>query len=187
MERVFTAVDEEVTDDHLKQLTYLDLVIKESLRLWPTFPHIARCPSEDIEIGELFNVCNLLNDILVFHAGGYTIPARTNVLIPVIHVHRDKALWGQDANDFKPERFKPENFEKIHPYAYLPFSKGPRSCIGSKYAANSLKVVLSHFFRRFKVSTTLKMEELEFEYSINIQLHQGCIVTLEKRQLASTV
>jgi cytochrome P450 len=91
-------------------------------------------------------------------------------------------LWGEDADEFKPERFEPENIKKVHPYAYLPFSKGPRNCVGLNYANNSLKVVLAHFFRRFKTSTTLKIEELEFEYVIVMKVAQGYNVSLEKRK-----
>jgi cytochrome P450 family 4 len=52
LQSVFSSKDEEVTEDHLKQLVYLDMVIKEVLRLWPPIPHIARCLSEDMQIGE---------------------------------------------------------------------------------------------------------------------------------------
>jgi cytochrome P450/NADPH-cytochrome P450 reductase len=44
--------------------------------------------------------------------------------MPLVEVHMDKKLWGEDAREFKPERFLDE--DKIHPYAYFPFSKGPR-------------------------------------------------------------
>jgi Cytochrome P450 len=52
LQSVFSSVDEEVTDEHLKQLSYLDLVIKESMRIWPTIPIVGRCTSKNIEIGE---------------------------------------------------------------------------------------------------------------------------------------
>lgn len=113
--------------------------------------------------------------------GGYTIPKGTNIIFPIIHIHRNKAHWGEDADEFKPERFEPENIKNVHPYAYMPFSKGSRNCIGYKYAENSLKVVMAHFFRRFKASTALKMEDIEFGYTIVVKVTQGYFVTLEKR------
>jgi len=94
-------------------------------------------------------------------------------------------LWGDDADKFKPERFEPEKFEKIHPYAYLPFSRGPRNCIGYHYALNSLKVILAHFFRNFKVSTDLKIEDIEFEFLIISKVVQGYMVKLDKRDFKS--
>jgi cytochrome P450 len=118
---------------------------------------------------------------LITRAGGYIVPAGANLMIPVLHIHRDKNLWGEDADEFKPERFEPESFKKVHPYAYMPFSKGPRNCIGINYAMSSLKVVLAHFFRRFKTSTTLKMNEIEFEFLIMMKVSQGHLVSLNRR------
>lgn len=117
--------------------------------------------------------------------GGYTIPSGSNIVILINKMHRNKVLWGDDAGEFKPERFEPEKFAKIHPYAYLPFAKGPRSCVGINYANKSIKVVLSSFFRRFKVSTSMKIEEIKFEYAVATQIAQGCKVSLTRRNFAS--
>jgi cytochrome P450 len=54
LQSVFSSVDEEVTEEHLKQLTYLDLVMKETMRFWTPVPHIARKLSKDMELGESF-------------------------------------------------------------------------------------------------------------------------------------
>jgi cytochrome P450 len=54
LQRVFCSVDEEVTDEHLKRLTYLDCVIKETMRFWPPVPHIARRLGEDTQLGKFF-------------------------------------------------------------------------------------------------------------------------------------
>jgi cytochrome P450 len=119
------------------------------------------------------------------NVGGHTLPAGLNVIIPAIKLHRDKRYWGEDADEFKPERFKPENIAKVHTYAYLPFSRGPRNCIGYNYANYSMKVLLSHFFRRFKTSTTMKQSELRFEYMIVMKIIQGYNITLERRNFVS--
>jgi len=63
-------------------------------------------------------------------SGGYNIPRGTNILIFIWNIHRNKETWGSDAEEFKPERFLPEDFENIPTYAFIPFSRGPRVCIG---------------------------------------------------------
>lgn len=51
----------------------------------------------------------------------YQVPAGTHIVLGVMEMHRDKNIWGPKCNEFDPDTFLPENFEKIHPYAYIPF------------------------------------------------------------------
>lgn len=162
LQSVFASVDEEVTEEHLKELVYLEMVIKEVMRFWPTIPFIARYLTEDLDLGNC------------------VIPGDLNVYVPIIHIHRNKLYWGEDADEFRPERFAPENFSKIHPYAYLPFSKGPRNCVGYKYAEYSVKIILAHFFRNFKVSTSLKINDIKFKFILVTEIAQGCQLSLTK-------
>ena len=83
-----------------------------------------------------------------------------------------KAIWGDDADEFRPERFLPENMKKVPSFAFLPFARGPRNYIGERYAMMQLKVFLSHFFRNFKVSTELKIEDMTFQFGLAIKLNQ---------------
>jgi PHYB activation tagged suppressor 1 len=53
---------------------------------------------------------------------GYTIPKDVGILVPIMKIHRSPKYWGDDAHEFKPERFEKEEIKKIHPYAYLPFT-----------------------------------------------------------------
>lgn len=114
--------------------------------------------------------------------GDYVVPRGSNIVVPFLHIHRSKQIWGEDADEFKPERFKEENFSKLHPFAFSPFSRGPRNCIGYKYAMMSMKVVLSHLYRNFRFTTTLKIEDITFEYAIMVRAVQGYMVSIEKRE-----
>jgi cytochrome P450 len=89
------------TMDFLHKFSYLEAVIKETMRLFPEAPIIARESSEEVDIN------------------GYLIPKGTNILISIIGMHRDEKYWGSDALKFKPERFL-EELE--HPMAFTPFS-----------------------------------------------------------------
>lgn len=51
----------------------------------------------------------------------YRLPAGTHIVLGVMEMQRDKEIWGPKSNEFNPDTFLPENFEKIHPYAYIPF------------------------------------------------------------------
>lgn len=110
-EKVFEEVQnvigaKDVEESDLHRLHYLEMVLKESMRLFPVLPIHARVATEDVELEK------------------YTIPAGANIVISVYNAHRNTTTWGDDAEKFRPERFSPENYGKLHPYAFLPFSKG---------------------------------------------------------------
>jgi cytochrome P450 family 313 len=114
-------------------------------------------------------------------AENYTLPTDTNVSIWVLELHTDKKIWGEDARDFKPERFFDENISKIHPYAYIPFSKGQRICIGYKYALMSTKIFLSRFLMKYRLTTKLKYDDLNYVFGMTMKIKQDLIVNIEKR------
>lgn len=111
MHEVFADQNSTVTFDDLSKLTYLEMVVKESLRHYPVGPFIARKTSEDFP----------------FKDG--ILPKDTIILMNIRKLHKDPKYWGDDAAQFNPERFLPEKFDKMHPYTFLAFSGGPRNCM----------------------------------------------------------
>lgn len=104
------------------------------------------------------------------------------MFISFSNLHRKKELWGESANEFYPENFNEENSAKRHPYAYLPFSLGPRNCVGAKYANTGVRIMLIYLIKNFKFSTKLKLEELKFNAGISLIVKNRHIVSMEKRR-----
>ncbi|XP_044739872.1 cytochrome P450 4V2-like [Chrysoperla carnea] len=158
----------EIEFDDLIQLKYMEMVVKESMRLTATGPIIVREVSEDIDIGN------------------YKIPKGANIAIPIFTLHRNSKYW-KDPLIFDPERFTSENIKKQHPYAFIPFSAGPRNCIGQRYAWMLMKIVLATLLNRYEFHTDLKFEELRFEASVTSTLVTGHLVRITPRQKSDDI
>lgn len=88
-----------------------------------------------------------------------TVPQDTSLVIYLVDLHRNPNYW-PDPLRFDPDRFLPERVAKRNPYSYLPFSAGPRNCIGLVYGMMAMKVVLTHILRAYKV-TNFKYASVE--------------------------
>lgn len=113
---------------------------------------------------------------------GLFIPKNTEVFISMFTLHRRKDIWGANANEFNPDNFLPENEEKRPKYSYMPFSYGPRNCIGAKYALTNVKIVIAYMLMNYKFTTNLKLEDLEFYFALTVcVLHDKGKLQIEKR------
>lgn len=121
------------TLEHLARLRYVEQVLMETLRLWPTAPLFARSSHEPTVIGGRFEV---------------TPDQTVAVLIPTLH--RDPAVWGADAEEFRPERFEPGRAESLPAHAWKPFGTGARACIGRPFAMQEAHLVLTMVLQRFE-------------------------------------
>ncbi|KAK1341777.1 hypothetical protein QTO34_016526 [Cnephaeus nilssonii] len=162
LDEVFGNSDRHVTLEDLKKLKYLECVIKETLRIFPSVPIIARELNEDCDVG------------------GYNITKGSQLLIIPYALHRDPKYF-PDPEEFKPERFFPENSTGRHPYAYVPFSAGPRNCIGQRFAMMEEKVILSCILRHFWVESNQKREELGLAGELILRPTNGIWIKLKRR------
>ncbi|CAD6265419.1 unnamed protein product [Miscanthus lutarioriparius] len=127
------------TADHIPKLTVLQMVINETLRLYPPATLLPRMAFEDITLGSGSG------------AGELRVPkgASLSLWIPVLAIHHDEAVWGAGAHEFRPDRFAPG---RARPWAgrFLPFASGPRNCVGQAYAMVEAKVVLAVLLASFR-------------------------------------
>ncbi|KAB2057507.1 hypothetical protein ES319_A11G173700v1 [Gossypium barbadense] len=115
--------------DQLPKLTLLQMVINESLRLYPPATVLPRMAFQDIKLGDLL------------------IPKGLSLWIPVLAIHHSEELWGKDANEFNPERFNSRPFAAGR--HFIPFAAGPRNCIGQSFAIMEAKIILAMLISRF--------------------------------------
>jgi len=135
--------------DDLNKLDYIHMILKEILRLW--------APSIGI-VKTTKNPTKIL---------GYNIPVGTFTLLSIFNVHRNPDVW-PNPNKFDPERFTQDNSQNRHPYAWIPFSAGPKSCIGNKFALLEMKVLLASVLQKFKFTIDPNYK-VEFDKSITIR------------------
>lgn len=108
------------------------MILYEVLRLYPPAVYFSRAIQKDVKLGNL------------------SLPAGIQVSLPILLIHRDQDIWGDDAKEFKPERFS-EGVAKATKgqVSYFPFGWGPRLCIGQNFALLEAKMVLSLLLQKF--------------------------------------
>ncbi|XP_058513697.1 cytochrome P450 4F3-like isoform X1 [Ochotona princeps] len=124
---------EEIEWDDLAQLPYMTMCIKESLRLHPPVTVISRRCTQDVALPD-----------------GRVIPKGIICLISIFGTHHNPTVW-PDPEVYDPSRFEPEKIKDRSPLAFIPFSAGPRNCIGQAFAMAEMKVVLALTLLRFRV------------------------------------
>ncbi|XP_019851689.1 PREDICTED: cytochrome P450 4F22-like [Amphimedon queenslandica] len=118
--------------DDLSKLQYTQCCIKEAMRLNPPVFNIVRSLTEDITIG------------------GYYIPKEADVVIDIGGIHRSPNVW-ENPLEYNPLRFHPDHAKDRDPFSYVPFSAGPRNCIGQNFAFNEEQVVIASILNKFSL------------------------------------
>ncbi|XP_069680204.1 cytochrome P450 4C1-like isoform X2 [Periplaneta americana] len=159
---IFKESDHSPTVKDLKNMKYLHMVIKEAMRLYPSAPLLARMLTQDLQLGS------------------HTVPAGVTACVPIFAIHRDPDIF-PNPTQFHPDNFLPERVVNRHPYAYIPFSAGPRNCIGQKFAMLEVKMVLSSILRSYEVRSADKSEDLVLVLEIVFRSKNGFRITLSPR------
>ena len=142
-------------------LHFAHQVIQESLRLYPP--------------GWLFTRRSIGADFL----GGFPIGPRTDVFICPYLLHRHPDFWDAP-EEFRPERFAGPDAAERHHFAYIPFSVGPRHCIGENLAMFEMLAHVRTMSRRFRVAAA-NDAPIEFEAQINLRPRSKLLMRLEQR------
>ena len=140
----------------------MSLIINESLRLYPPANALSREVEREVRLGKL------------------NLPANMNLYIPILALHHDPQIWGEDVYLFKPERFSEgiAKATKDNMAAFLPFGMGPRTCIGFNFAIIEAKIALTRILQRYSftlspayVHSPVQMLTVRPQYGVQVMLH----------------
>ncbi|CAN1152320.1 Cytochrome P450 CYP749A22 [Linum perenne] len=120
--------------DGVSRLKIMAMIVNESLRLYPPAFNLTREVARETKLGK------------------FILPAKMALSLPILAVHNNPILWGEDCHLFKPERFA-DGVAKATKYdAFLPSGFGPRTCVGMNFAAAETKIALSMLLQRYKLA-----------------------------------
>nr|AVL92838.1 CYP450 [Locusta migratoria] len=162
LNEIFQDSDRLPTMQDLQNMKYLEMVIKEALRLYPSVPFIGRFNSKDSE------------------CGGHKLPEGVMLVLHLYESHRDPRYW-PDPERFDPDRFLPDSKQGRHPFAYVPFSGGPRSCIGQRFALLEEKAILSSILRNYVIESVESRENVKAAPELILRPIDGIKVKLNAR------
>jgi cytochrome P450 family 4 len=153
-----------ITTKDMAEMKYLEMCIKEALRLFPSVPYFSRTTTTDL----------VLDD-------DHTVPAGTDIVLTLMAMQRNADIFN-DPNAYIPDRFLPENVAKRHPFAFIPFSAGPRNCIGQKFAIMEEKVILANLFRNFNVEAVESLADITVMTEVITRPKNGFKIRLIERE-----
>lgn len=173
-----------MTIDQLKDLHYINAVLRETLRLAPTAPAFSRSIRGDNP-----------NDVEPLLGGKYAVRREDKILCMLSKAQRDPKVYGEDANEFKPERMLEESFQRLPKGAWKPFGTGVRACIGRPFAWQEAQMVLALLFQSFNFSLDDPTYEMKVKQTLTIKpegfymratLREGITATSLQQLLSSS-
>jgi enediyne biosynthesis protein E7 len=146
----------------LSKFPYTRQILEETMRLFPAGWIVTRKALHDDQLGEYF------------------VRAGTEVYIVLYSIHRHPALW-EEPDRFDPDRFRPERMKDRHRLAAIPFSAGPRNCIGALFARTEMQIhlmtIAKHLRLRYEQS-----KPIEFDAGVNLRSKYDFIMYPEVRK-----
>jgi len=152
-----------LTYQQVSRLPYLQAVVNEALRLYPSVPTDSKVAVND--------------DVL---PDGTFVPSGTVVQYAPYAMARDESLWGSDAAEFKPQRWM-DMEAPPSTYEFAVFNAGPRECLGKRLAYLELKACLAQIFRDFTVELAIPREEVLPQSSLTIGMSSGLPCRVHRR------
>ncbi|XP_049535739.1 probable cytochrome P450 6a14 [Anopheles darlingi] len=151
--------DNQITYEALKEMTYLDQIINETLRMYPPVPQLIRVATKPYPV-ETVNM---------------TLEKDCMLMIPIYSIHHDPNIY-PNPQQFDPDRFAPEAVHARHTNAFIPFGDGPRNCIGMRFGLLEVKFGIVQLLSklRFTVSSRMQMP-LKLSKSASILEAEGGI------------
>jgi len=163
--RLWKEVDKRTPGDHtnldgLDEYPFASEVIEETMRMFPPGWLVTRKALRDDQLGEFF------------------VPAGTEIYIPLYFIQRNPKLW-EDPDRFDPDRFTPERSKNRHPFAMLPFSAGPRRCIGESLARVEMLIHVATIAKNLRLKFVGSAPELD--PAVNLRSKQDFLMEPELR------
>lgn len=170
-QRVHTVVDQASYEqvpgfEHLDELAYIRQVVEEVLRLYPPVWLFTRKTLEEDTIA------------------GYRVAAGTDIAISPYYIHRHTGFW-ENPEQFDPERFAPENVKQRNKYSYIPFSAGPRRCIGDFFAIVEAQVHFGLMARYFTLEHVAD-HPVELHPAVNLRTKYPIHMRIKPRKTSNS-
>ncbi|EDW43009.1 GM26333 [Drosophila sechellia] len=157
----------DISLEQLQRLEYTEMVINEAMRLFAPVPMVLRSADQDIQLKR--------------DDGEFLIPRGTQIGIDIYNMQRDERVWGPHSSTYNPEAHFGLDSPQRHAFAFVPFTKGLRMCIGYRYAQMLMKLLLARIFRSYRISTDARLEELLVKGNISLKLKDYPLCRVERR------